>query len=77
MDVHEELVRFEAHLGNLRDCLLNAEKEKGKRLDFLLQELFREISTTMAKAAEPEITKLGIAIKIELEKAREQVQNIV
>jgi uncharacterized protein (TIGR00255 family) len=77
MDVHEEIVRFQAHLVSLHECLRANELEKGKRLDFLLQELFREISTTMAKAAEPEITKLGISIKIELEKAREQVQNIV
>ncbi|MCH8268818.1 MAG: DUF1732 domain-containing protein [Acidobacteria bacterium] len=51
--------------------------EKGKRLDFTLQELAREINTLSSKCSDAGITSLAINIKVELEKSREQTQNIV
>lgn len=77
MDINEEIVRFQTHIKNLNDTLKSQEEEKGKKLDFILQELFREINTIAAKCADSEISKLTINVKVELEKTREQVQNIV
>lgn len=73
--IHEEIVRFKNHLVNLRAILQSAEVEKGKRIDFTLQELTREINTISAKCSE--FSTLAINIKVEAEKAREQTQNIV
>ena len=53
------------------------EIEKGKRIDFILQELSREINTITAKCSDGTISAHAINIKVELEKAREQTQNIV
>ena len=77
MDIHEEIVRFQSHLKNLLDLLDAAGAEKGKRLDFTLQELAREINTVTAKCSDSKICEQAINIKVELEKAREQTQNIV
>lgn len=77
MDIHEEIVRFKSHLGNLKNLLASAETEKGKRLDFTLQELGREINTIAAKCSDATIGAHAINVKVELEKAREQTQNIV
>lgn len=77
IDVHEEIVRFKAHLDNFQNELKSPGDEKGKKIDFTLQELFREINTLTSKAADAEISSLAINIKVELEKAREQAQNIV
>jgi uncharacterized protein (TIGR00255 family) len=77
MDIHEEVVRFKSHLTNLHAQLESAEVEKGKRLDFTLQELAREINTITAKCSDVPISSLAINVKVELEKMREQVQNIV
>lgn len=77
MDVHEEIVRFKSHLKNIIYQLTTAELEKGKRLDFTLQELAREINTLSAKCSDAAISAQAINIKVELEKAREQTQNIV
>ena len=77
IDIHEELVRFKSHLKNLQDTLESAPLEKGKRLDFTLQELGREINTIAAKCSDASIGSRAINIKVELEKAREQTQNIV
>lgn len=77
MDIHEEIVRFGAHLHELESLIGASGAEKGKRIDFVLQELFREINTMSAKCADIVISKLAITIKVELEKAREQAQNIV
>ena len=77
MDIHEEIVRFKSHLKNLAAQLQSAEIEKGKRLDFTLQELGREINTIAAKCSDATISSHAINVKVELEKAREQVQNIV
>lgn len=77
MDIHEELVRFKNHINNLVILLNSANPEKGKQLDFTLQELSREINTIAAKTANSQIVDLVIAIKVEIEKIREQVQNIL
>jgi len=77
IDIHEETVRFKSHLANLRDLIKSTTLEKGKRVDFTLQELSREINTIAAKASNAEISTMAVNIKVELEKAREQAQNIV
>ncbi|HTR66544.1 MAG TPA: YicC/YloC family endoribonuclease [Terriglobales bacterium] len=79
-DIQEELVRLDTHVGHFLD-LLKQGGEVGKKLDFLLQEMNREGNTLLSKtsglAGEAlKITELGLAIKSEIEKAREQVQNI-
>jgi uncharacterized protein (TIGR00255 family) len=74
-DVSEELTRLKSHLGQARKLLRSAEPV-GRTLDFLCQELFREINTVGSKASEVEITRLVVDFKTELERIREQVQNI-
>lgn len=78
VDVHEEITRFKSHLKSVDALLLNDEKkDNGKRLDFILQELLRETNTTMAKCSHFDISSVCVDVKVELEKAREQTQNIV
>ena len=77
IDIHEEIVRFKSHLANFSAQLSSVSIEKGKKIDFTLQELAREINTIAAKCSDSTISGLAINIKVELEKAREQVQNIV
>lgn len=77
IDIHEEIVRFKSHLKNVTQLLSDANLEKGKRLDFTFQELAREINTISAKCSDAEIGSHAINIKVEIEKAREQAQNIV
>lgn len=77
IDIHEEIVRFKSHLKNIAQVLTDANLEKGKRLDFTLQELAREINTISAKCSDAEIGSHAINIKVEIEKAREQAQNVV
>jgi uncharacterized protein (TIGR00255 family) len=77
MDITEEIVRFKSHLVALKSLLDNNEHEKGRRLDFIVQELGREINTIAAKASDTEIASLAITCKVELEKIREQGQNII
>ncbi len=74
-DISEELVRLSSHLKQFRQ-LLRASEPVGRTLDFLCQELFREINTVGSKANEIEITRHVVAFKTELERIREQVQNI-
>ncbi len=77
IDTHEEVVRFKNHLTNFNSLLHATMIEIGKRLDFTLQELAREINTISAKCSDSQISTRAINVKVELEKAREQVQNIV
>ncbi len=77
IDIHEEIVRFESHLENLETLLDSTSAENGKRIDFTLQELAREINTITAKCSDSLISSRAINIKVEIEKAREQAQNIV
>src|SRR5205085_118566 len=74
-DITEELARLRRHLEQFRDTL-NATGEIGKRLDFLLQELNREANTVLSKSTDVSIKNAGLAIKAEVEKLREQVQNV-
>ena len=74
-DVSEELTRLKSHLAQTRK-LLRSDEPVGRTLDFLCQELFREINTVGSKANEVEITRQVVAFKTELERIREQVQNI-
>lgn len=77
IDIHEEIVRFKTHLKSLAAILTSPDIETGKKLDFTLQELFRETNTIASKCSDSQISSLAIGIKVELEKAREQAQNIV
>ncbi len=74
-DIAEELTRLEGHLDQL-ETLLDRQEPIGRTLDFLGQELARELNTLGVKANDLEISRLAIAGKAELEKIREQVQNI-
>jgi uncharacterized protein (TIGR00255 family) len=75
LDITEELVRFRAHAAAAREAL-SADKPVGKQLGFLAQELGREVNTMGAKAGDAEISQLVIAMKGELEKFREQLENL-
>ena len=77
IDIHEEITRFKSHLKSSNALLKNKQIDKGRRFDFILQELLREINTIMAKCSSYDISSVGVDIKVELEKAREQVQNIL
>ncbi len=73
--IDEELSRLESHIAQMEEAL-EAKEEIGRRLDFLTQELNREVNTIGSKASDAEITKLVVAAKSEIEKLREQVQNV-
>ncbi len=74
-DITEELVRMKAHLERF-DEVLDSEGPKGRKLDFLVQEMFREMTTSSNKAQESELNAICVDVKAELEKVREQVQNL-
>lgn len=73
--IDEELSRLQSHIGQMQDAI-GAEGETGRRLDFLTQELNREVNTIGSKASDAEITRYVVAAKSEIEKLREQVQNV-
>ena len=76
-DVSEELTRLVSHLDQFDGVLRSASEDpSGRRLDFLLQEMVREVSTLGAKAQDPQVSQEVIAIKVELERMREQAQNV-
>jgi uncharacterized protein (TIGR00255 family) len=74
-DVTEEIVRAESHLNQFR-AILASEEPAGRALDFLLQELNREINTIGSKSGDAEQSQIVVSLKSELEKIREQVQNV-
>jgi uncharacterized protein (TIGR00255 family) len=74
-DISEEIARLNSHLSQLRD-LLSSDGEVGKKLDFLLQETNREANTILSKSSELEICDAAIDIKTEVEKLREQANNV-
>jgi len=74
-DISEEVVRFNSHIAQMRD-LLTRNGAIGRQMDFLLQELNREANTMGSKSNDAELTRNVVALKAELEKIREQVQNI-
>jgi uncharacterized protein (TIGR00255 family) len=74
-DITEEVVRFRSHIGQFTDLLAGADAA-GRKIDFLIQEMGREINTIGSKSGNAEISRSVIEIKSELAKLREQVQNI-
>lgn len=74
-DITEEIVRGESHLAQF-NALLESREPVGRRMDFLLQEIHREVNTVSAKANDAEISQSVVEMKSDLEKIREQVQNI-
>lgn len=74
-DISEEIVRFGSHVVQLRNTL-NDTEPIGRKLDFLIQEMNREVNTMGSKGADLSITDRVVALKCELEKIREQIQNI-
>jgi uncharacterized protein (TIGR00255 family) len=79
-DIQEEIVRMKTHINHFLG-MLEGGREVGKKLDFLLQEMNREANTMLSKTSGVSgealrITELGLAMKAEIEKSREQVQNI-
>lgn len=73
--IDEELVRLQSHIDQTR-AALGAQEPVGRKLDFLVQEMGREVNTIGSKAQDAEIARLVVAAKGEIEKLREQVQNI-
>ena len=74
--ITEELVRLDSHMLQLVSIIENSQEPDGKRLDFLIQEMNREANTIGSKANNINITNLVLRIKSEIEKIREQVQNV-
>jgi len=74
-DITEEVVRFRGHLEHWR-ALSDAPEPCGRKLDFLLQEMNREVNTVGSKAEGSAVSEVIVALKAELEKMREQVQNV-
>ena len=76
MDVTEELVRLHAHMGQFRQHLSSSDKAVGRTLEFLTQEMMREANTLGSKSMDTDISASVVLIKSEIEKIREQIQNI-
>ena len=74
LDISEEVVRFRTHLEHMDDIL--SQREVGKKAEFLMQELNREVNTMASKSNHAGISQSSVEIKSELEKVREQLQNI-
>lgn len=77
IDLHEEQIRLRQHCEYFNEILQSKEEGKGKKLSFVLQEIGREINTTGSKAYDADIQKCVVMMKDELEKAKEQVLNIL
>jgi len=75
MEITEELVRLRSHFKQF-DSLLNLDEPIGRKLDFLLQEMNREVNTIGSKANDAEIAAMVVELKSEMEKVREQIQNV-
>ena len=73
--IDEEMVRLKSHVAETRS-VFNLDKEVGRKLDFLAQELNREANTILSKSTDVEIADIGITLKTLIEKVREQIQNI-
>ncbi|MCF7853458.1 MAG: YicC family protein [Candidatus Pacebacteria bacterium] len=75
-DITEELVRLTAHCKRLKELLAGQGAPVGRELQFVTQEIQREINTVNAKAADTSLTALGLDFKVELERVREQISNV-
>ncbi len=76
-DVSEELARLGSHAAQFRDLMASEAPAHGRRLDFLLQEMAREVNTLGAKTPSAEITRVVVELKADVERLREQVQNVL
>lgn len=74
-NINEEVIRLKSHIGQFRE-ILKEEETVGRKLDFLMQEMNREINTIGSKANDVHISSRVVAVKAEIEKIREQVQNL-
>ncbi len=72
----EEVVRLRSHVNHMKETLLSDESGIGRKLDFIAQEMNREANTILSKANDLEVSNIGIELKTEIEKVREQIQNI-
>ena len=77
IDIHEEQVRLKQHCDYFKTLLADSDPSKGKKLSFMIQEIGREINTTGSKAYDAEIQKCVVTMKDELEKAKEQILNVL
>ncbi|MBM4234882.1 MAG: YicC family protein [Firmicutes bacterium] len=75
MGIDEELVRLKSHLAAFRKIIMDTEAA-GRKLDFIAQEMFREVNTIGSKAGDYQLTNLVVEMKAEQEKMREQIQNL-
>lgn len=75
-NIDEEIDRLFSHISQTKKLLVSDEKNSGKRLDFLIQEFNREANTICSKANNAKVTSVGLELKNEIEKIREQVQNV-
>ena len=75
VSITEEIVRLKSHVGHLNE-LMNISDSVGRKCDFLVQEMFRKINTIASKANDIEMSQIVVDVKAELEKIREQLQNI-
>ena len=76
-DIAEELVRFDSHRSQMLELIDNSSKPVGKRIDFLLQEMAREVNTIGSKVQDSPVTTLVIELKTTVEQMREQAQNVL
>ena len=76
VSITEEIVRLQSHVKQFNETLTNSDEAIGRKSDFLVQEMFREINTVASKANDIEMSQIVINVKAELEKIREQLQNI-
>ncbi len=74
--ITEEIVRLKSHVKQFNEVLNNGDEAVGRKCDFLIQEMFREINTVASKANDIEMSQVVVEVKAELEKIREQLQNI-
>ena len=72
----EELVRLRSHIVHMKATLESSDSGIGRKLDFIAQEMNREANTILSKANDLEVSNVGIDLKTEIEKVREQIQNI-
>jgi uncharacterized protein (TIGR00255 family) len=77
LDVTEEIVRLKTHCNYFTETIENKDVEKGKKLGFIAQEVGREINTIGSKASDAEMQKLVVQMKDELEKIKEQLNNVL
>jgi len=76
VNITEEIVRLQSHVQQFNEILTNSDEAVGRKSDFLVQEMFREINTVASKANDIAMSQIVINVKAELEKVREQLQNI-